>query len=65
MSNLYKLCKSRYCRAIQCLKMLWLEKNKPEEACGETQESVFVSEIWHVNILESFLSLNIIMISRI
>jgi len=26
-----KLSKSTYCRAIQCKKMLWLEKNKPEE----------------------------------
>ncbi len=25
------LSKSRYCRGIQCKKMLWLEKNKPEE----------------------------------
>ena len=31
MSNLYRLSKSRYCRGIQCPKMLWLEKNKPEE----------------------------------
>ncbi len=25
------LSKSRYCNAMQCMKMLWLEKNKPEE----------------------------------
>ena len=25
------LSKSRYCSAVQCPKMLWLKKNKPEE----------------------------------
>ena len=29
--NEMHLSKSKYCRAIQCNKMLWLEKNKPEE----------------------------------
>ena len=29
--NEIHLSKSKYCRAIQCNKMLWLEKNKPEE----------------------------------
>ena len=31
MENVY-LSKSKYCRAKQCNKMLWLDKNKPEEA---------------------------------
>ena len=35
------LSKSKYCRGIQCKKILWLEKNKPEEAINETNESVF------------------------
>ena len=26
----YNLSKSRYCSALQCPKMLWLKKNKPE-----------------------------------
>lgn len=30
MEKMY-LSKSKYCRAIQCNKMLWLDKNKPEE----------------------------------
>ena len=30
MEKIY-LSKSKYCRAIQCNKMLWLDKNKPEE----------------------------------
>ena len=34
------LSKSRYCRGIQCKKMLWLEKNKPEEKIDINNESV-------------------------
>jgi len=34
------LSKSKYCRAIQCKKMLWLEKNKPEEKEIINNESV-------------------------
>ena len=30
MEKIY-LSKSKYCRAIQCNKMLWLDRNKPEE----------------------------------
>ena len=39
MNNVY-LSKSKYCRAKQCNKMLWLDKNKPE--CGEftTDEAI-------------------------
>ncbi len=35
------LSKSRYTRGIQCKKMLWLEKNKPEEMDNINNESVF------------------------
>ena len=34
------LSKSKYCRAIQCKKMLWLEKNKPEEKDIINNESI-------------------------
>ncbi len=30
-SSTYNLSKSRYCSGVQCPKMLWLKKNKPEE----------------------------------
>ncbi|MGN1301578.1 MAG: DUF2779 domain-containing protein [Clostridia bacterium] len=40
MDNVY-LSKSKYCRAKQCNKMLWLDKNKPEEAMPLNKESVF------------------------
>lgn len=39
MSNI-NLSKSKYCRAKQCNKILWLDKNKPEEAVPTTSESV-------------------------
>ena len=35
------LSKSRYCRGVQCNKMLWLEQNKPDEAIEISNESVF------------------------
>ena len=34
------LSKSSYCRGIQCKKMLWLEKNKPEEKQEQNNERV-------------------------
>lgn len=34
------LSKSRYCRGIQCKKMLWLEQNKPEEKENDNNESI-------------------------
>ena len=34
------LSKSRYCRGLQCKKMLWLEKNKPEVMEEETNEDI-------------------------
>ena len=34
------LSKSRYCKGIQCMKMLWLEKNKPEEKVELNDNSV-------------------------
>lgn len=39
MNNIY-LSKSRYCKAKQCNKILWLDKNKPEEAVPKTSDSV-------------------------
>jgi len=40
-----KIClsKSKYCRAVQCNKMLWLDINKPEEAIQTTDESIFIT----------------------
>ena len=34
------LSKSKYCSAVQCNKMLWLYKNKPEEECSVDNSSV-------------------------
>ena len=34
------LSKSSYCRGIQCKKMLWLEKNKPEEQQEQNNERI-------------------------
>lgn len=34
------LSKSSYCRGIQCKKMLWLEKHKPEEAIDTNNERI-------------------------
>jgi len=34
------LSKSRYCRGIQCKKMLWLEQNKPTESVNLSNEQV-------------------------
>ena len=34
------LSKSKYCKGLQCKKMLWLEKNKPEEMTKLNNESV-------------------------
>lgn len=35
-----QLSKTRYCRGIQCKKMLWLDMYKPEEAMGVDNDSV-------------------------
>ena len=34
------LSKSRYCRGLQCKKMLWLEKNKPDEITETNNDSI-------------------------
>lgn len=39
MSNLY-LSKSRYCKCIQCKKILWLKKYKPECSVQTAKDSV-------------------------
>lgn len=39
MSNVY-LSKSKYCKAKQCNKILWLDKHKPELAMDNARESV-------------------------
>ena len=40
MNNIY-LSKSKYCKAVQCNKILWLNKYKPEEAVQTARQSVF------------------------
>lgn len=40
MNNVY-LSKTKYCRAKQCKKMLWMDKYKPEEQEQVTPDSVF------------------------
>ena len=40
MNNLY-LSKSRYCKCVQCPKILWLQKNKPEVAIPSEKDAVF------------------------
>lgn len=35
------LSKSNYCKCVQCEKILWLNKYKPEFSQVETNESVF------------------------
>ncbi len=40
MSNITDLSKSRYCKGIQCPKMLWLDAYKPQEAEDILPESV-------------------------
>ena len=34
------LSKSLYCSGVLCPKMVWLQRNKPEEAVSSTNESV-------------------------
>ena len=38
--NDIRLSKSTYCNGVQCPKMLWLMKNKPEEAVNASNDSV-------------------------
>lgn len=40
MNKVY-LSKSRYCKCVQCKKILWLKKYKPEYAVQTTKDSVF------------------------
>ena len=44
MSNI-NLSKSKYCRAKQCDKILWLDKNKPDVAVQTTSDSIFKTGI--------------------
>ena len=37
------LSKSRYCRGLQCPKMLWLEQHKPEMAVNTAPESILAN----------------------
>ena len=39
MNNLY-LSKSRYCKAVQCKKIIWLKKHKPEHAIQKAKDTV-------------------------
>ncbi|MBP0972678.1 MAG: DUF2779 domain-containing protein [Oscillospiraceae bacterium] len=43
MSKITDLSKSRYCRGIQCPKMLWLDAYKPEEAADVLSETVMAN----------------------
>ena len=40
MNNTY-LSKSKYCQCVQCKKILWLSKNKPEAATDDDKEVLF------------------------
>ena len=40
MKNLY-LSKSKYCKCVQCKKILWLKKYKPEVAVESEKDAVF------------------------
>ena len=42
MEKIY-LSKSKYCKSKQCNKILWLDKNKPEEAVNTADESVLAN----------------------
>ena len=37
------LSKSKYCKAVQCSKILWLDKNKPEVAEQTTRDEILDS----------------------
>ena len=37
------LSKSRYCKGIQCPKILWMDKNKPEEAKEQNMDAIFAT----------------------
>lgn len=43
MSNMVGLSKSRYCKGIQCSKILWMDKNKPELAVDTASEQVLAN----------------------
>lgn len=43
MSDKIGLSKSRYCRGVQCSKMLWMDKNKPELAEDTASEQVLAN----------------------
>ena len=42
MNTIY-LSKSRYCQGVQCEKILWLNKYRPELAAGEDKETIFAN----------------------
>ena len=41
MNKVY-LSKSRYCQCVQCEKIFWLNKYKPDEQAGEDKTVLFV-----------------------
>lgn len=43
MSNITDLSKTKYCRGVQCPKMLWLDAYKPEEAENVLSETVMAN----------------------
>ena len=38
--EMYELSKSKYCKGIQCLKMLWLDQHKPDLAQDTTSDNI-------------------------
>lgn len=43
MSDKIALSKSRYCKGIQCPKILWMDKYKPEEAADVLSENIMAN----------------------
>ena len=39
--NRIRLSKSRYCKCVQCKKILWLDKYKPDSATEDNKEAIF------------------------
>ena len=40
---MYRLSKTRYCKGIQCPKMLWLDEHKPEMAENVLNENIMAN----------------------
>ena len=42
----YELTKSKYCKGVQCPKILWLDENMPEMAENTASESVLETLVY-------------------